>query len=197
MIRIGVLGTIGSGKSFISKLFRCPIFDADKEVASIYKNDKRCFNLLKKKLPKFVKTFPVKKSELINSIRADEKNLKKISLIVHPLVRQKMRDFVNKKKYHKIIILDIPLLIENKLNKKGDVLIFIKSNKNKIIKRLRKRANFNEKLFRTLKENQVLISKKKKIADYVVDNNYSINIMKKEINLLKNKILNERNSTRY
>ena len=108
-----------------------------------------------------------------------------------------MRDFVNKKKYHKIIILDIPLLIENKLNKKGDVLIFIKSNKNKIIKRLRKRANFNEKLFRTLKENQVLISKKKKIADYVVDNNYSINIMKKEINLLKNKILNERNSTRY
>ena len=194
MIRIGVLGTIGSGKSFISKLFRCPIFDADKEVASIYRTDKRCFNLLKKKLPKFVKTFPVKKSELINSIKVDEKNLKKISLIVHPLVRQKMRNFLNKNKYQKIIILDIPLLIENKLNKKGDVLIFIKSNKNKIIKRLRKRANFNEKVFRKLKENQVLLTKKKKIADYIVDNNYSINIMKKKINLLKNKILNERNS---
>ena len=195
MIRIGVLGTIGSGKSFISKLFRCPIFDADKEVSSIYRTDKRCFNLLKKKLPKFVKTFPVKKSELINSIKADEKNLKKISLIVHPLVRKKMRDFLNKNKYQKIIILDIPLLIENKLNKKGDVLIFIKSSKNKIIKRLRKRVNFNEKVFRKLKENQVLISKKKKFADYVVDNNYSIKIMKKKINLLKSKILNERNST--
>ena len=195
MIRIGVLGTIGSGKSFISKLFRCPIFDADKEVASIYRTDKRCFNLLKKKLPKFIKTFPVKKSELINSIKADEKNLKKISLIVHPLVRKKMRDFLNKNKYQKIIILDIPLLIENKLNKKGDVLILIKSSKKKIIKRLRKRVNFNEKVFRKLKENQVLISKKKKFADYVVDNNYSIKIMKKKINLLKSKILNERNST--
>ena len=195
MIRIGVLGTIGSGKSFISKLFRCPIFDADKEVASIYRTDKRCFNLLKEKLPKFVKTFPVKKTELINSIKADEKNLKKISLIVHPLVRQKMRDFLTKNKYQKIVILDIPLLIENKLNKKGDVLIFIKSSKNKIIKRLRKRVNFNEKVFRKLKENQVLISKKKKFADYVVDNNYSIKIMKKKINLLKSKILNERNST--
>ena len=195
MIRIGVLGTIGSGKSFISKLFRCPIFDADKEVASIYRTDKRCFNLLKEKLPKFVKTFPVKKTELINSIKADEKNLKKISLIVHPLVRQKMRDFLNKNKYQKIIILDIPLLIENKLNKKGDVLIFIKSSKNKIIKRLRKRVNFNEKVFRKLKENQVLISKKKKFADYVVDNNYSIKIMKKKINILKKTILNERNST--
>ena len=65
------------------------------------------FNLLKKKLPKFVKTFPVKKSELINSIKADEKNLKKISLIVHPLVRQKMRDFLSKNKYQKIVILDL------------------------------------------------------------------------------------------
>ena len=106
-----------------------------------------------------------------------------------------MRDFLNKNKYQKIIILDIPLLIENKLNKKGDVLIFIKSSKNKIIKRLRKRVNFNEKVFRKLKENQVLISKKKKFADYVVDNNYSIKIMKKKINLLKSKILNERNSS--
>ena len=158
MIRIGVLGTIGSGKSFISKLFRCPIFDADKEVASIYRTDKRCFNLLKKKLPKFVKTFPVKKSELINSIKADEKNLKKISLIVHPLVRQKMRDFLNKNKYQRIIILDIPLLIENKLNKKGDVLIFINQAKTKLLKDLEKELILMKKLSQGKSR---LISKKK------------------------------------
>ena len=43
MIRVCVLGSIASGKSFISKLFNCPIFNADKEVVDIYKKDKKLF----------------------------------------------------------------------------------------------------------------------------------------------------------
>ena len=189
MIRIGVLGTIGSGKSFISKLFRCPIFDADKEVASIYRTDKRCFNLLKKKLPKFIKTFPVKKSELINSIKADEKNLKKISLIVHPLVRKKMRDFLNKNKYQKIIILDIPLLIENKLFNKKDLLVFVDSKKKDIDKRIKKRPKFNSKLFRIFKKIQFSPSYKKKISHFKIKNTFTKKPVKNEIIKIINKIL--------
>ena len=49
MIRVCVMGTIGSGKSFISKLFNCPVFNADKEVNNIYRNHKDCFIKLKKK----------------------------------------------------------------------------------------------------------------------------------------------------
>ena len=52
MIRIGLLGNIGSGKSFISKLFNSPVFNADKEVNYIYKNNKNCFIKLKKKITK-------------------------------------------------------------------------------------------------------------------------------------------------
>ena len=61
MIRVGIIGGIGSGKSFISKLFGYPVFNADDEVKYIYKKNKECFNKLKKKLPKFIKTFPIKK----------------------------------------------------------------------------------------------------------------------------------------
>ena len=61
MIRVGIIGGIGSGKSFISKLFRYPVFNADDEVEYIYKKNKDCFNKLKKKLPKFIKSFPFKK----------------------------------------------------------------------------------------------------------------------------------------
>ena len=195
MIRIGVIGGIGSGKSFISKLFKYPVFNADKEVEILYKNSFECYSKLSKKLPLFVKSFPISKIQLIKAINHDKKNLKKISSVVHPLVRKKMKLFLNKYKKSKIIILDIPLLIENKLYNKKDILIFVKSNENKVINRLKKRKNYNKKILLNLKKNQTDLLKKRKLANYIVDNNFSPNIMRKKINFLKNKILNERNST--
>ncbi len=197
MIRVGIIGGIGSGKSFISKLFGYPVFNADDEVEFIYKKNRECFNKLKKRLPKFIKSFPIKKKELISSISSNKKNLKIISSIVHPLVRRKMKKFITKNKKSEIIILDIPLLIENKLNNKKDIIIFIKSKKSKVLNRLKKRPNFNQKLIRKLKENQVILSKKRKLSDYVIHNDFSENVMKKKVKLIKRKILNGRNSSRY
>ena len=48
MIKIGVLGDIGSGKSYVARSFGYPVFDADKEVSKLYKTDKKIFNKLKK-----------------------------------------------------------------------------------------------------------------------------------------------------
>ena len=195
MIRVGVMGGIGSGKSFIAKLFNCPVFNADKEVNRVYKNDKNCFVKLKKKLPKFINSFPVKKKQLVKAIKEDKKNLAKISSIVHPIVRKRMKVFLTKNKKNKMVVLDIPLLIENKLNKKDDVLLFVKSKKKEVLKRLKKRANFDVKVFKSLKENQIILLKKRKLANYIVDNNFTKIIMKKKVNFLKKKILYERNST--
>ena len=195
MIRAAVIGSIGSGKTFVAKLFKCPVFNADDEVKIIYKKNKECFNKLKKILPTYIKSFPIKKQELVEAITKDKKNLKKISYIVHPLVRQKMNIFLKKNKKQKLVLLDIPLLIENKLNRKGDIIIYIKSKKSKILDRLKKRPNFNLKFLKNLQRNQTRISKKIKLADYTVDNNYPANIMKKKINHLKKRILHERNST--
>ena len=195
MIRIGIIGGIGSGKSFISKLFKSPVFNADREVEILYKNSWECYKKLRKRLPKFVKSFPVSKSQLIKAINEDKKNLKKISSVVHPLVRKKMKLFLNKNKKSKIIILDIPLLIENKLYNKKDILIFVKSKQNNVINRLKKRKNYNAKILLNLRKNQTKLLKKRKLANYIVDNNFSVNIMRKKINSLKNKILDERNST--
>ena len=195
MIRVGVMGGIGSGKSFIAKLFNCPVFNADKEVNRVYKNDKNCFVKLKKKLPNFINSFPVKKKQLVNAIKEDKKNLAKISSIVHPIVRKRMKVFLAKNKKNKMVVLDIPLLIENKLNKKDDVLLFVKSKKKEVLKRLKKRANFDVKVLKSLKENQIILLKKRQLANYIVDNNFTKIIMKKKVNFLKKKILYERNST--
>ncbi len=195
MIRVCIIGSIGSGKSFIAKLFNYPIFNADNEVKSLYRNSKECFIKLKGKIPKFIKSFPIKKFELIEAIKDNPKNLGKISSIVHPLVRKRMKIFLKKNTKNKIVILDVPLLIENKLHKKNDVLIFVKSSKKKVLQRLKKRTYYDRKILTKLRENQDLLSKKRKLAHYVVDNNFSLNIMRNKINLLKKKILNERNST--
>ena len=195
MIRVCVMGTIGSGKSFISKLFNCPVFNADREVNNIYKSHKDCFIKLKKKIPKFVKSFPIRKSELKNAISEDIKNLKLISSIVHPIVRNNLRIFLHKKKNSKMIILDIPLLVENKLYVKGDVLIFIKASKSKIIDRIKKRRNFDKKIINKLNSNQTALLKKMKLANYIVDNNFSPNIMKKKIKKLRKRIFDERSGT--
>ena len=197
MIRVGIIGGIGSGKSFISKLFGYPVFNADNEVKLIYRKNKKCFTKLRKKLPKFIKSFPIKKKELISAIVSNKKNLKLISSVVHPLVRDKMKKFINKNKKPSMIIFDIPLFIENNLNKKKDIIIFVNSKSSKVLERLKKRPNFNEKLIRSLKESQVMLSKKRKLSNYVINNNFSINVMKKKVKLIKEEILNERNSSRY
>jgi len=197
MIRVCILGSIGSGKTFVSKLFNCPVFNADKEVGLIYKNNKSCYQKLKKILPEYVQSFPILRSELIRAVLNDKKNLKKISNIVHPLVRSRLKFFIEKNKRKKMIILDIPLLIENKLNQKNDVLIFVSSKKEKILKRIKKRKHYNKKIITNLKENQLILSKKKQLANYTVDNNFALSKMKNKIKVLKKRILNERNNIRY
>ena len=59
MIKIGILGDIGSGKSFVAKQFGFPVFDADNEVRKIYRKDKKCYIKLKKAIPKYILTFPI------------------------------------------------------------------------------------------------------------------------------------------
>ena len=116
MIRLAIVGDIGSGKSYIAKQFGYPVFNADDEVAKLYRKSRKCYNKLKKTLPEYIVSFPVKKIEISKAIIADQHNLKKIIKIVHPEVRSSMNNFIKKNKNKKFVILDIPLLIENKIN---------------------------------------------------------------------------------
>ena len=96
MIKICVVGGIGSGKSYVAKLFGFPVFNADIEVSKIYKESRKCFNQLKKELPRHIFSFPIKKYELLSAILQNQNNLKKINKIVHIEVRKKMKKFLKK-----------------------------------------------------------------------------------------------------
>ena len=179
MIRIGILGDIGSGKSYVAQNFGYPVFNADYEVAKIYLQNKKIFNKLNRKLPKYIYSFPVDKKEISNAILSNKNNLNKVVKIVHLEIRKKLNNFLNKNKSKKIVILDIPLLLENKINKKKDVLVYVQSKKSFILKNLRKRRNFNLKLYKKFKEIQLPISYKKKKSHFIIKNDFT----KKSVNV--------------
>ena len=189
MIKIGILGDIGSGKSYAAKQFGCPVFDADAEVAKIYKKNRICFNRLRNKLPKYISSFPVKKSELGKAIIDNQSNLKKIIKIVHPIVRANMNKFFEKNKNQKMVILDIPLLIESKINKKNYILVFVDAKKKEIQKRLEKKSNYNAKILNKLKKFQLPLEIKKRKSEFLIKNNFRSSYIRKNVKVLKSKIL--------
>ena len=192
MIKIGIVGDIGAGKSFIARQFGYPVFDADKQVSKIYKENNNCFKKLKKKLPNFIKSFPIKKKELKKAVLNNKRNLKKIENIVHPEVQKYMKKFIKLNKNKKILIFDIPLLIENKIyNKKKMVLVFVDAKKKDINKKLRKRKNYDEKIIKKLRKFQLPLEIKKKKSNYLIKNDFKILNLRKHVKILKNKILNE------
>ena len=189
MIRIGIVGDIGSGKSYVAKNFGYPVFNADIEVGKLYKKDRKIFNKLKKILPKYIFSFPINKNEISEAILANSSNLKKIIRIVHLEIRKKMNIFLKKNFNKKIIILDIPLLLENKINKKKDILIFVQSKKIDISKRLKKRPNFNLKLLNKFKNIQLSSVYKKKKSNFIIKNNFTKKTVNNRITEILEKIL--------
>ena len=182
MIKIGILGEIGSGKSYVASNFGYPVFNADHEVAELYKKDKKIFYKLKKILPKYISKFPIDKKEISTAILDHRNNLKKIIKIVHSEVRKKMLLFLKKNNKAKIVILDIPLLLENKINDKKDILVFVDSKKSEILKRLRKRKNFNLKIFQKFKDIQLSSNYKKKKSHFIIKNDFKKKSVKTGIN---------------
>ena len=187
MIRIGILGDIGSGKSYVAKNFGYPVFNADLEVSKLYRKNKKIFNKLNKVLPNYIYSFPVNKNEMLKAILANKSNIKKIVKIVHLEVRKKMNSFLRKNKNKKIVILDIPLLLENKINKKKDTLVFVESKKLDILKELKKRNNFNQKLYKKFKDIQLPLNYKKKKSQFIIKNDFT----KKSVNIGIRKIIKE------
>ena len=187
MIKIGILGDIGSGKSYVAKNFGYPVFNADIEVGKLYKKDRKIFNKLKKVLPKYIHSFPVNKNEISNAILANKSNLKKIVKIVHSEIRKKMNIFLKKNKNKKVVILDVPLLLENKINNEKDILVFVDAKKSDILKRLKKRNNFNQKLYKKFKDIQLPFNYKKKKSQFIIKNDFT----KKSVNIGIRKIIKE------
>ena len=185
MIKIGLTGSISSGKTTASKIIskrRGPLFSADNVVKKLY-NTKNFKKVVAKKLK--IKSRSDFKRTIKNIIFKKKGTLKKLEKIIHPMVRKEMLVFLKKNKNKKFLFLEIPLLIESKLTRYFDVIIFIKSQRNLRLKRFRLKKG-NIKLFSLLDGHQLKDTKKMKFCDHIVVNNKSLTILKKNLlNIIK------------
>ena len=197
MIRIGILGDIGSGKSFVAKNFGYPVFNADYEVSKLYEKNKNVYQKFKKILPEYIYEFPIDKIQLSKAILANNSNLKKIIKIVHKEIRNKLQSFLIKNKRKRFVILDIPLLLENKINKKKDILVYVESAKIDILRNLKKRKNFNVKILNKFKKIQLPLAYKKRNSTFIIKNKFTQKSVKDGVKKILKIIKDERSSSRY
>jgi dephospho-CoA kinase len=180
MIKIGITGSIASGKTTASKILsnkRGPLFSADKAIKKFYKN----INFKKKIIKEFnLKKNSNLKNQLKEKILIKKENIKKLEKIIHPMVRTEMNKFSFTYKKKGKIFYEIPLLVESKLMKYFDIIIFIKARKELRLKRFKANGG-NQELFNMLNNLQLPESKKVKFADHIIVNEKNLNILKKNL----------------
>ena len=180
MIKIGITGSLSSGKTTASRILsykRGPLFNADAVVKELYQN-KNFKSKIRKKFR--IKNNDSIKKSLKKLILKNKKNLKILEKIIHPQVRKKMRKFTSLNKNKKNLFYEIPLLIESKLMKFFNVIIFIKSKKELRMKRFKAKRGDN-KLFNLLDRKQMSDRNKIKLCDHVVVNEKNLKVLKKNL----------------
>ena len=191
MVRIGILGSVGSGKTFVANIFKelsFNIFSADNEVANIYKNNK----IVNKKIAKFFKLKlykgKINKQELRDSLKKNPKKFKFLNKTIHPIVRKRLAIFLSRFKKNKLVVLDIPLLVENKMLNFVDILVLVKTRSNSFLSRIKKRKNLDKQFLNILKKQQVSEKIKETYADFIIYNS-SKNKVKLQVKNIIDKIL--------
>ena len=191
MVRVGILGSVGSGKSFVANIFKdlgFNIFSADNEVANIYKNN----NIVNKKISKFFKLKiykgKINKHELRDSLKKNPNKFRFLNKIIHPIVRKKLVLFLSRFKKKKLVVLDVPLLVENKMFNFVDILILVKTRSRSFLNRIKKRKNLDKQFLNILKKQQANEKIKENYADFIIYNS-SKNKVKLQVKNIIGKIL--------
>ena len=190
MILIGLTGIIGSGKTLALNFFKSKkitVFSADEEVKKILEK-KIVKDRIYKKFPSVFSKKKINKNKLALIVFSEKKKLNSLEKIIHPLVKQKKKNFLNKNKNKKIIIMEIPIIFEKKNKKNYDFIILMNISKKVQRQRVMKRKNMTPELLKKIMSNQIS-NKKKKCADYIINNNGTKNKTRENLKKILNEII--------
>jgi len=189
VIKIGITGSIGMGKSTVSSIFRnnnIKVWDADFEVHNLYKKGKEGYNSIISIYPELKDKVEINRKKVSNLLREKKIDLKLIEEIIHPLLIRSREEFIKKNKKDKLLIFDIPLLYETKAYIWLDYVINVFCSKKNQIERLKKRENFDIKKINYLISKQISVNQKNKKADYVINTDQDLKQVERQvINFIK------------
>ena len=172
-IILGLTGSIGMGKTTTAKMFAkygIPVWEADTSVHKLYSKEGEAVELFKEKFPSSIVNNEVSRAELKKLINDDERNLKTIETLVHPLVSNDRKRFVKAaaKKNIPLIVLDIPLLFEKGHEKSVDYIVVVSVTKETQRKRVLKRNTMTPEMVEKILKIQMSDAEKRQKADFVI-----------------------------
>ncbi len=177
MIRIGLTGSIGMGKSTVAKMFvraGVPLFDADAEVHRLQGRNGRLVAAIEAAFPGTAGEHGIDRAVLSKYVLGDREALRRLERIIHPAVAESRRIFLRRHRSRPLVVLDIPLLFEKKGWRQVDATVVVSAPAWKQARRVLARPNMNPAKLRHIRSLQVPDHIKRSRADFVIDNGGSI-----------------------
>jgi dephospho-CoA kinase len=184
MLKIGLTGSIGMGKSTTAKLFAeagLPVNDADAVVHDLYNGE--AAPLVDAAFPGSMKDGTVDRRELARQLGLQPDDFTKLERIVHPLVRKQEAAFIAREgqRGSSMIVLDIPLLFETGAEARVDVTVVVSCDPQIQRQRVLARPGMTEEKFNMIMSRQTPDEKKRLKADYVIDTGHGIDLARARV----------------
>ncbi len=193
MIKVGLTGSIGMGKSTTAHMFAdegIPVYDADREVHLIYEKGGEAVPFVAELFPSAVVDGRVDRTRLSKLVLNDKEKLKKLEAAVHPLVGKRQLEFLreNAKAGADMVVLDIPLLFETGGTERVDVIVVVSAPPEVQRERVLERDGMSEEKFQSILQKQVPDAEKRAGADYIVDTGRGLEPAREQVREIIRKI---------
>jgi dephospho-CoA kinase len=193
MILIGLTGSIGMGKTETGKLFQklgIPVSDSDAIVHALYEKGGAAVDRVAEAFPEAVKDGRVDRVILGRIVMGDPQKLRRLEAIVHPLVRTAQRDFIERHKDRKVVVLDIPLLFETGRDKEVDRILVVSAPEDVQRARVLARKDMTEEKFAAILARQTPDAEKRARADFIVDTSQGLDHAERQLRAIVDQLTN-------
>lgn len=187
-IIVGVTGGFGTGKTTVARMFAtlgAAVINADKIAHDVIAPEggvyKKVISLFGKAILK--RNGRIDRKKLGKIVFADKKKLSLLNSVIHPEVIRRVREAAKERKSRskKVFVIDVPLLIEAGLEEMMDKIVVVTIDQKTQIKRCTKKWSLSREAIMRRIRNQMSLSKKRQLADFIIDNNGSFDATKKEV----------------
>lgn len=189
MLTVGITGGIGSGKSTVCKVFRVlgvPVFQADLVARNLQNEDSRIkFQLTELFGSEIYDNGLLNRRRLAEIIFNNKIQLEKVNNIIHPAVHREFEMWKQRHSQHPYILYEAAILFETGSYHSFDYIIMVMTDEKERIERVMRRDNVSEEAIRRRMLNQMADSQKRKLADFVIENNDNQMIIPKILELDK------------
>ena len=195
MLKVGITGGIGSGKSTVSSFFSVlgvPVYDSDKRAKYLMQHDNSIIGTIKKEFgERSYLNNQLNRSYIAEIVFKNESKLKQLNSIIHPAVRTDFNNWLSQNSNAKFVIKEAAIMIESGAYKEMDKLIVVNASRNQKIKRIKKRDHLSLEDIENRIQNQLSDEIRNQYADFIIENNSGKMELKQQVLSIYNKLIDQ------